>query len=520
MTRSRLHSLLVLLITVAGALLRIRELQMPLWRDEAWVANSILSPTWHEMFFYPHYLQTTPPLLLAVVRAVVHVAGISDLAFRLVPLLCGIALIPLTYQLVRRLAGDPAGLFAAALTALSTFPVQYAGQLKQYSTDPVVTVVLLLLLLRAMDSTASKTSWAFWCAASATAIAPWFSYGALLLLPAALLALACLPAASLRERWTRWLIASGLSGVSAAWLYFGFIVPNRNADLVTYWAAHFPPSAVSAWPAYLLSRVLLMMRTLHPAGTAIQLLLLGLGLTGVVAISKKQQECSKQNKSFLLLALGLPVPVAFAANLAHVYPLGAARVQIYLFPLLVLAVSAGLAWLLRPLKAEWLGVAATLAVGVLTVRAELRPYEPRPEYVAVPQAFAVIQAHGKESDAVYVHGLLTYQAEFYRRRFALPPKTWISGDTDRPCCVREARPFADPTAPEITQKHALEAQKTRQNASFWMIFDTLHAPSAPQAILDANSACSDRRAWHWQGVTLLRIGCAAPPGPGPAGEHQ
>jgi hypothetical protein len=303
-------------------------------------------------------------------------------------------------------------------------------------------------------------------------------------------------------------------------LYFVFILPNRNADLVAYWAAHFPPSALSAWPAYLLSRVLLLMRTLHPAGVAIQFLLLGLGLASVAAISKKQQECSKQNKLFLLLALGLPVPVAFAGNLAHVYPLGAARVQIYLLPLLALAVSAGLAWLLRPVKAEWLGIGITFAVCVLTVRAELRSYEPRPEYVNVPQALSVIQAQGQQGDAVYVHGLLTYQVDFYRRRFVLAPKTWISGDTDRPCCVREARPFPDPTAPEITQKHALEAQKTRQNTSFWMIFDTLHARSAPQAILDANSACSDRRAWHWQGITLLRIGCPAAPGPVPAREHQ
>lgn len=35
-----------------------------MWLDEAWVASSVRTGTWEGLFFYPGWLQTSPPLFL------------------------------------------------------------------------------------------------------------------------------------------------------------------------------------------------------------------------------------------------------------------------------------------------------------------------------------------------------------------------------------------------------------------------------------------------------------------------
>jgi peptide deformylase len=41
---------------------RLQGFDRSLWQDESWVANSILSQTWHGMFYYDAWAQSTPPL--------------------------------------------------------------------------------------------------------------------------------------------------------------------------------------------------------------------------------------------------------------------------------------------------------------------------------------------------------------------------------------------------------------------------------------------------------------------------
>jgi hypothetical protein len=52
-------------------------LRRSLWFDEAWVANSATATSLYEVFYYPHWLQTSPPLFLLVVRASVAAFGLT-----------------------------------------------------------------------------------------------------------------------------------------------------------------------------------------------------------------------------------------------------------------------------------------------------------------------------------------------------------------------------------------------------------------------------------------------------------
>src|SRR5215470_6743780 len=82
-------------ITVTAGILAILYLRLMfmnfnLWLDEAWVANLILSPSVSEMLYYDQIVQTTPPLLLVIVRATVFSLGQSEVSFRVVPWVAGL----------------------------------------------------------------------------------------------------------------------------------------------------------------------------------------------------------------------------------------------------------------------------------------------------------------------------------------------------------------------------------------------------------------------------------------------
>src|SRR5436309_2141496 len=83
---NRVFLIPAVLVVLGALIVRIPSLDRSLWMDETWVANSILAQSWQEMFYYDAWSQSTPPLFLAIVRAIVSVAGPSDLAFKILPL--------------------------------------------------------------------------------------------------------------------------------------------------------------------------------------------------------------------------------------------------------------------------------------------------------------------------------------------------------------------------------------------------------------------------------------------------
>src|ERR1044071_3188104 len=85
-TGNRVLLIPAILIVLGALIVRLPSLDRSLWQDETWVANSILAESWQDMFYYDAWSQSTPPLFLAIVRAIVSMAGPSDLAFKSWPL--------------------------------------------------------------------------------------------------------------------------------------------------------------------------------------------------------------------------------------------------------------------------------------------------------------------------------------------------------------------------------------------------------------------------------------------------
>ena len=92
----------------------------------------------------------TPPLFFLLAWLT---KGIDDAeGLRIVPLLAGLASIPLTYLLGLRTVGQPAALVAAVLLTLSPFQIYYATEARAYSLMMFFCLLAALALLVALDS--------------------------------------------------------------------------------------------------------------------------------------------------------------------------------------------------------------------------------------------------------------------------------------------------------------------------------------------------------------------------------
>lgn len=109
--------------------------------------------------------EVTPPLYFVLAWAVQHL-GDPTVTLRLIPLLCGLALVPVTYLLGARTVGRGAGLLAAAFVALGPFAIFYSTEARAYSLAALLGIGSTLALLNGID-TGRRRWWVAYAALSA-----------------------------------------------------------------------------------------------------------------------------------------------------------------------------------------------------------------------------------------------------------------------------------------------------------------------------------------------------------------
>jgi hypothetical protein len=146
-TQRTVVSALVAVAVMAGCVLRVVQYfaNRSLWLDESQLALNILDRSPSRLTGVLSFNQAAPTAFLLIERFVTDVAGASEYALRLFPLLCGIAAVFFFAEFCRTLLAPPARLLATAVFACASGPIYYASEVKQYSTDVAVTLALYLL---------------------------------------------------------------------------------------------------------------------------------------------------------------------------------------------------------------------------------------------------------------------------------------------------------------------------------------------------------------------------------------
>jgi hypothetical protein len=145
-----------------GAALRIWQYagNPSLWIDELALGRTVIERSLPDLLGRPlDYHQVAPPGFLLIAKLATLAFGESELALRLVPLVAGLASLPLFLALARRAAPPPARLPAGFLFATAPFLVLGSADFKQYSTDVLAATVVALLAARRLASPGGRRAW-------------------------------------------------------------------------------------------------------------------------------------------------------------------------------------------------------------------------------------------------------------------------------------------------------------------------------------------------------------------------
>jgi hypothetical protein len=351
----------VIALTIAAVALRLPELaHRSLWLDEAWRANLAIAPSWQA--FWSGVLGAgngalgapLPPVFAVALRACATILGHSEAALRAIPFGASVAAVPLAYLVGRACGGRVAGIAAAFCFALYPNAVLYGRELKQYSFDVLVALVLLLLASRVAGRPADGRTWTAYAAAAA--LVPGCSYPAALLLPG--IGLGLLIECRQRRAGSAWTAAHGSAGVAALAWYVLVIGPQRARPLTTaYWAETFPTLSAASLAA--VGRTLA--GTVEFATSVPALIFIALVLVGIVCAPRW----------FAVSAVATLVCLVLAA-LAHAYPLTAGRTSLFLLPFVYIPLGVAVAWIFYRVFALAGGsrvIAALTAVAILMLLA-------------------------------------------------------------------------------------------------------------------------------------------------------
>ncbi len=411
-----------------------------LWRDEAALVYNVLHRGYLGFSHPLDFEQGTPPGFFVAVKAVSQVFGTSELALRAVPLLCGLGALVVALVLVRRHFDAPTGLVALGLMAASPSLIYFSGEVKQYSTDALVGLLILL---------AASTAWRrHYDVRSCTVLAfagvagVFCSHAATFVLVGVGLVLAW---PVLRER--DWLRARRIVAVGAAWLV-GWITIyalfDRHLDSDTYlrqfWANAFlpiPPTShagLQRWGSAL--STLFGMLT---GNNALVWLLAPLAIVGIVHLWRTNRG--------VLGVLVIPWLAVVLASSRQLYP-ATERLVLFLVPLLAVLVAAGAVVLAeavtRRAPSPMLGHAVLAVVVVVCAAVALHRFaSPQPVEEMRP-LFEQLRADAQPGDTVYVAETAVPSFDYYRLRMGLPAARVVTGtaSVDDPAAIaREIEPL-------------------------------------------------------------------------------
>jgi hypothetical protein len=356
---------------VIGVTLRLMYLEArpSLYIDEARLALNIASRAYGDLAGALDYDQSAPLLFLWTEKAVADLAGYSDLVLRVIPMAAGIALVFLQFRVARQVAPFAGAVLATLFAAVSPALLEYAGAAKQYSTDALVSMVLLAVTLPAVRATPSRTRLAGLLGLAV--VAPWLSAPSVFVLAGVLAALAVATVEQQRPRTALVLLAgaSAASGLAAYLVTYRWA--SRSAYLNEFWSGAFlwpVDGHFGAYLRYLAHEVIVTGFSGLPAGPvgyepwerslAMSATAVAFGAMLVVGAWRLRRERGTAVAALLLT----PLAGVLAAAVIKAYPL-AMRTLLFAVPILYILGAIGLGVLAERLTPPARRLGYALVVG-------------------------------------------------------------------------------------------------------------------------------------------------------------
>ena len=387
------------------------------------MANNSRASFW-EVVLYTRS-RNSSPLLYPYALWAVQLVKSSDFSVRFIPALSSTLTVATLLLMIPRLGVSRwAALIAGILATLSPSAIEHARDAREYSVDAfVATVTIVGLLLFLNDRKKQVLSWAL-------LVGPILQYG-LVLFGVAVIATASIglvwndfqthsdrspkglilraPRVGREILWPCVFFAAGcagafvtLSGQSLGWGISSYLEQSYYQGELNNPVGVLQFLADRNWS----------MLSYHLSETAVVILLL---LSAVLVY--RSLKMRRFNAVLTLLAISL-AGVSFAA-LLKLYPLGDIRQNIFLGPIIFLAIgyivsSAICGFKVRAMR-HWLisAVIVVLTLGAVITLIQANPYQR--EYTDLKQVITILEEQRKTEDAVYVGRYASAVVQFYQR---------------------------------------------------------------------------------------------------------
>ena len=435
MTRSAAMRFLIIALLIVGAALRLWQYlaNTSAWLDEVAVARNVLDRSLWSLLTTPlSYDQTAPMGFLVVEKIMTLLFGRGDYALRFFPLVCSLIALVAFWRVAERLLDGLAVPAALALFGAAVPLVAFGSQIKQYSSDVAVALLLLWLALELTEPILSLRR-ALW-AGIAGAVLICFSQSAVLVACGLSIPLIFVAWNQRREKGIQALrvlsITLGLWAASSlvAILYgLASMPPATRTFMHRFWAAGFPPADLrglveARWP---LNQMKAIIGTAADAslGYPVPIVYLALAVIGLYFLWNRNRVSAA-----LLLA---PIVVTIAAAAAGQYPFSD-RLILFLVPAFFIALGASSEEIRRRLvpRSRSLGMCALLLIAGLALSPMILspPVYHREDMKPV---LSYLEANRRPGDLVYVYYGAAPAVTFYAAAYGLHDDEYAIGGCHR-----------------------------------------------------------------------------------------
>ena len=321
-------------IVILGIILRLRQylVDRSFWADEASLAVNIANRTYSELLGLLDYQQAAPVGFLYVEKTLINLFGNHDYVLRLFPLFAGILSTYLVYRIAREHLGT-AGLFAVLLFAISWGLVYYSSELKQYSSDVIVAVLLVFLAGNCLRENAQAKD--FWILGIIGSVVIWISHPSVFILASIGVVLVYEKIVRARFVPLPWILGLGIGWIASFGLEYLVSLRNIVSDgfLIEYWRkAYMPVPPWSDLDWFIKTYQSFLNSGLHTHWT-MSLTFIVLVLVGSLSLLVRQRS--------LAVMLIFPVPIALILSAFQRYPF-MHRFLLFLLPFAMLLMAEGI----------------------------------------------------------------------------------------------------------------------------------------------------------------------------------
>ena len=395
-----------------------------LWLDEARLALNIVNRSFLQLLQPLDYKQGAPVGFLLIEKVMVLTFGNNEYSLRLIPFLAGIVSLLIFYNIATHYLKTRTMPIALGLFAISMPLIYYSSEVKQYSSDVAIGLLLYWTTIFIQNRFSPSRMVLFGIIG---AIAVWFSHPAIFILGGVAISLTsfCL----VKRKWRK---CAWLAGVYSLWalsfvaLYFVSLRDlSANEDLLDYWSGSFMP-----FPPLSFSNARWFINTfLGIFGDPV-----GLKLTGIAVFTFLMGSLSmfyKKRKEFFILII--PILLALLASGFHLYPFKG-RLLLFIVPAILILIVAGIEQIRSSTKAYSMTIVIILVSLVF-----LHPLISISQYLVgdsrlkqeIKPVISYVNTHQQDEDILYLYYGAQDAFRYYQEKYGYHDNDYIVGVNSR-----------------------------------------------------------------------------------------